>query len=415
MKTVEIMAPVGNWECLQAAIQGGCNAVYFGVEQLNMRARATNNFILEDLKEIGEKCKQAKIKSYLTVNTILYDHDIQLMKKIVDAAKEADITSIIISDVAALQYCKEKGVSCHISTQANITNIETVKFYALFADVMVLARELTLQQVGSIVKEIEKENIRGPSGELVCIEIFAHGALCVAVSGKCYMSLHTYNSSANRGACLQNCRRSYIVTDKETGEELEIDNEFIMSPKDLCTIDFLDKVLDTGVTVLKLEGRARAPEYVYTVTKCYREAADAVLTNTYTPERIMKWKEALSTVYNRGFWEGYYLGKKLGEWSGVYGSQATKTKIYKGSVTNWYAQPQVAAVDLDAGDLVVGDEILITGPTTGVIQTRVDSLFQEEKASMIGKQNSIISFPLSQKIRPKDKVYVLKAKEEGKQ
>ncbi len=415
MKTVEIMSPVGNWECLQAAIQAGCNSVYFGVEQLNMRARSTNNFTVDDLKEIASHCKKANIKSYLTVNTILYDHDMHLMKKIIDTAKESGITAIIISDLAALQYCKEKGVISHISTQANITNLETVKFFSLFADVMVLARELTLQQVASIVKGIEDENICGPSGQLIRIEIFAHGALCVAVSGKCYMSLHTYNSSANRGACLQNCRRSYIVTDKETGEELEIDNEFIMSPKDLCTIDFLDKVLDSGVTVLKLEGRARPPEYVYTVTKCYREAADAVIKKEYTTEKIKKWKEELGTVYNRGFWEGYYLGKKLGEWSGVYGSKATKTKIYKGSVVNWYAQQKVAAVFLDAGDIIVGDEILITGETTGVIQTRVESLYQNEKTSVIGKQNNIISFPIEHKVRAKDKVYVLKNKEDIKE
>ncbi|MDP3728758.1 MAG: peptidase U32 family protein [bacterium] len=415
MRNIEIMSPAGNWESLQAAIQAGCNSIYFGVEQLNMRARSTNNFTIDDLKKICSHCKEAKIKSYLTLNTILYDHDMQLMKKIIDAAKEAGITAIIISDLAALQYCKEKGITCHISTQANISNIETIKFFSLFADVMVLARELTLQQVASIVKGIEEENICGPSGQHVRIEIFAHGALCVAVSGKCYMSLHTYNSSANRGACLQNCRRSYIVTDKETGEELEIDNEYIMSPKDLCTIDFLDKVLATGVNVLKIEGRARPPEYVYTVTKCYREASDAVLKGEYTPEKIKKWKEELSTVFNRGLWEGYYLGKKLGEWSGAYGSKATKTKIYKGSVINWYAQPKVAAVYLDAGDLVVGDEILITGVTTGVIQTTVNGIFQDEKAAIVGKQNNIVTFPIEQKVRVKDKVYVLKSKEDVKE
>ncbi len=406
--SVEVMAPVGSWEALHAALQAGCDSIYFGIEQLNMRARAANNMTIDDLNKISKICRQNTVKTYLTVNTILYDHDIFLMKKIIKAAKDAGITAIIASDVAAMQYCKDIGICCHISTQANVTNIETVKFYAQFADVIVTARELTLKQVAYIVKKIQEQNIKGQNGELIRIEIFAHGALCVAVSGKCYMSLHTYNASANRGACLQNCRRDYIVTDKETGEELIIENEYIMSPKDLCTIDFLDKIIATGVRVLKLEGRGRSPDYVYTVTKCYREAVEAIEAGTYTLKKIEAWKEQLSTVFNRGFWDGYYLGRKLGKWSNVYGSQATKIKNYKGKINNWFGKAGAAEIHLEAGDINAGDELLITGTTTGIIYATADSIFVDDKQVINGKKGQDITVQLPQKVRRNDKVYVLK-------
>ncbi len=327
-RSIELMAPAGSYESLMAAIKAGCNSVYFGVEQLNMRARSSNNFTLEDLKKIATIGKENNIRTYLTLNTILYDHDINLMKSIVDAAKESGITAIIASDHAVMNYAKKVGVEIHISTQSNVTNIDTVEFYANFADVIVMSRELSLKQVGDITREIKRRAITGPSGNLVDIEIFALGALCMAVSGKCYLSLHSHFASANRGACIQNCRRSYIVTDKEEGIELEVDNEYIMSAKDLCTIDFLDKILEAGVKVLKIEGRGRSADYVYTVTKCYNEAIEAYLNNEYTIEKIEDWKTRLSTVYNRGFWDGYYLGRKMGEWSNEYGSMATQKKIY---------------------------------------------------------------------------------------
>lgn len=304
---IEVMAPAGNWESMMAGIKAGANSVYFGVEQLNMRARQTNNFLVDDLPEVARICKEHNVKSYITLNTIIYDHDISLMRRIIDSAKAAGITAVIASDLSVMNYCKKVGMELHISTQSNITNIETVELYSNYADVVVMARELTLKQVGDIVKSIQRNNITGPSGKLVEVEIFAHGALCMAVSGKCYLSLHSHNASANRGACIQNCRREYIVTDKEDGVELAIDNEFIMSAKDLCTIDFLDKVIEAGVKVLKIEGRGRAADYVYTTVKCYREAVDAIEKGEYTQEKIAEWKEKLTTVYNRGFWDGYYL------------------------------------------------------------------------------------------------------------
>ena len=325
-RSIELMSPAGSYEALMAAIQAGCNSVYFGVEQLNMRARSSNNFTLEDLKKIAEIGKENNVKTYLTLNTILYDHDITLMKSIVNAAKENGVSAIIASDHAVMNYAKKIGMEIHISTQANVSNIDTVEFYANFADVVVLARELSLMQVADISREIKRRNITGPSGKLIELEIFAHGALCMAVSGKCYLSLHSHFASANRGACIQNCRRSYVVTDKEDGMEFEIDNEFIMSAKDLCTIDFIDKILDAGVSVLKLEGRGRSVDYVHTVTKCYTEAIDAYIDGTYSQDKVKDWKEKLATVFNRGFWDGYYLGRKMGEWCDEKGSKSSKKK-----------------------------------------------------------------------------------------
>jgi len=404
---IELMAPVGTYEALSAAIQAGADSVYFGVEQLNMRAKSTNNFTTDDLQNIVKICNENKIKSYLVVNTIIYDHDIRLMKQLVDIAKASGVTAIIASDQAVINYAFSQGVELHISTQVNVSNIETLKFYAHFADVMVLARELSLKQVAKITEAIEKEQITGPSGKLIRIEIFAHGALCMAISGKCYLSLHEQNSSANRGACLQTCRKSYIVTEKETGYELEIDNEYIMSPKDLSTIGFVDKILKAGVKVLKIEGRARPPEYVKTVTECYNEAIHSVLDGTYNKEKINGWEERLATVFNRGFWDGYYLGRKLGEWSKDYGSKATKTKEYLGKGTNYFSKLKVAEFQLQAGNLKVGDEILITGPTTGVIQTKVKEIRVDLKNTEEAHKGQTISVPIPEKVRRADKLYKL--------
>ncbi len=406
-KEVELMAPVGSYESLMAAIQAGADSVYFGVEQLNMRAKSTNNFTTDDLQKIVKICTDHGIKSYLVVNTIIYDHDIRLMKQLVDIAKASGVTAIIASDQAVINYAFTQGVELHISTQVNVSNIETLKFYAHFADVMVLARELSLKQVAKITEAIEKEQIKGPSGKLIRIEIFAHGALCMAISGKCYLSLHEQNSSANRGACLQTCRKSYIVTEKETGYELEIDNEYIMSPKDLSTIGFVDKILNAGVKVLKIEGRARPAEYVKTVTECYNEAINSVIEGTYTKNKIKNWEERLATVFNRGFWDGYYLGRKLGEWSKDYGSKATKTKEYLGKGTNYFSKLKVAEFQLQAGNLKVGDEILITGPTTGVIQTTVKEIRVDLKNTDEAHKGQTISVPVDEKVRRADKLYKL--------
>lgn len=370
-----------------------------------MRARASNNFTLEDLKEIAEVCNKEGVRTYITLNTIIYDHDLNLMKRIVDTAKESGITAIIASDQAVIGYAASIKMEVHISTQSNVTNIETVRFFSHFADVVVLSRELSLLQVKEITKIIEKEQICGPSGNLVEIEIFAHGALCVAVSGKCYMSLHTNNSSANRGACIQNCRRTYTVTDKESGEQLEIDNEFIMSPKDLCTIGFIDQVIDSGVTVLKLEGRGRAPEYVKTVTECYRQAADAYLAGTYTKELVEELMGRLETVYNRGFWDGYYLGQKLGEWAGVHGSKATKKKVFLGKAIKYYPKIQVAEFQMDALQLKEGESILITGKTTGVIETEMGKMRVDNNDVSEVNKGDRITFELSDVVRPGDKLY----------
>ncbi|MCX6187712.1 MAG: U32 family peptidase [Bacteroidetes bacterium] len=348
---IEIMAPAGSWEAMMAAINAGADSVYFGIEQLNMRARSTNNFYLDDLKKIAQTCSDHQVKSYLTLNTIIYDHDLNLMRNIVDEAKRSGITAIIASDLAVLSYGRKQKMPVHISTQTNITNIETIEFFADYADVMVMSRELTLQQVSAITREIKRRNIIGPSGELVRIEIFGHGALCMAVSGKCYLSLHTHNASANRGACIQNCRRSYVVTDKEEGYELEIDNEYIMSAKDLCTIDFMDKIIGAGIHVLKIEGRGRSADYVHKTTKCYREAADAIAEGTYTTEKINGWIKELETVFNLGFCDGYYLGKKLGEWSSVYGSAVTIKKIYIGKGIKYFDKIGVAEFLLESHKL----------------------------------------------------------------
>ena len=402
---MELMAPAGSFEALQAAIQSGADSVYFGVEQLNMRAKASINFTVDDLAEIGRRCKEAGIRSYLTLNTIIYDHDLKIIKTLTNKAKEAGITAIIASDQAVINYANSVGMEIHISTQLNVTNIETVKFYSHFADVMVLSRELSLRQVKSITDAIKKEKITGPSGNLIQIEIFGHGALCMAVSGKCYLSLHTHNSSANRGACIQNCRRTYTVIDKEEGYELEIDNEYIMSPKDLCTIDFLDQVMATGISVLKIEGRGRAPEYVYTTVKCYREAIDALQNGTYNDEMVDKWMEELSSVYNRGFWSGYYLGQKMGEWSKQHGSQATKKKVYLGKGLHYFPKPKVGHFKMEALDLKIGDRILITGPTTGIIEVDVNTLMVGSKEVESTKKGEEFTMPIDRIIRPSDKFY----------
>lgn len=405
MKNIELMAPAGSFESMMAAIKAGCNSVYFGVEQLNMRARAANNFVLSDLQKIGQIGKEHNIKTYLTLNTVLYDHDIKLMKMIVDEVKKNNISAIIAADHAAINYAYRQGVEVHISTQANVTNLETIEFYSTFADVMVLSRELTLKQVNDICNKIKRNNITGPSGRLVEIEIFAHGALCMAVSGKCYLSLHSHNASANRGACIQNCRRSYVVTDKDEGTELEIDNEYIMSAKDLMTIDFIDKVLDAGVSVLKIEGRGRAADYVYTATKCYREAIDSYLEGTYTPEKIEDWRNRLATVYNRGFWDGYYMGKKLGEWSEVYGSKATTKKIYIGKGVKYFTKSEIAEFLVESHSLEKGDKILITGPTTGYIESTVEEIrVADAVVGQVSKGDSF-SIKLPEKVRPSDKLY----------
>jgi len=404
-KEIEIMAPVGSYESLAAAIKAGADSVYFGIEQLNMRAKSSNNFTLDDLKKIVAICNENNIKSYLTLNTIVYDHDVTLMKNVIDTAKASGISAVIASDQAVLNYAFSQKIEIHASTQLNISNIETVKFYAHFVDVVVLARELSLKQVKAISQQIEKEQIKGPSGKLMQVEIFAHGALCMAVSGKCYLSLHEQNSSANRGACLQTCRKSYIVTEKETGYELEIDNEYIMSPKDLCTIGFVDKILDAGVKVFKIEGRARPAEYVYKTVQAYSQAVEAVLEGTYTLEKIKAWEEDLATVFNRGFWDGYYLGRKMGEWSKEYGSKATKTKQYVAKATNYFKKINIAEFTLEAGTLSVGDEILITGPTTGVIQTTISEIRINLEPAQTAKKGDVISIPIPEMVRRADKLY----------
>ncbi len=399
------MAPVGSWESLAAAIQGGAGSVYFGVEKLNMRSRSSNNFTLDDLKKIVETAQKHGLKTYLTVNIIVFDNELDKLHEVIDAAKAAGITAIIASDIAAIAYARTIGVEVHISTQVNITNIEAVRFYAQFADVVVLAREMNLGRVWEISKQIKEQNITGPAGKLIQLEMFVHGALCMAVSGKCYLSLHEMSSSANRGSCMQTCRRAYTVTDKETGAELEVDNEYIMSPKDLKTIHFLNKVLDAGVSVLKIEGRARSPEYVKTVVECYREAVDAYFDSSFTEEKIAVWDERLQTVFNRGFWDGYYLGQRLGEWSSNYGSVATKRKLYLGKGMNYFAKLGVAEFKMETGKLQVGDHILITGPTTGVVEAEVEEIRVNLKPVEETKQGERFSIKLNQTIRRSDKLY----------
>mgnify|MGYP001268902746 FL=1 len=407
LEDFEIMAPVGSRESLAAAIQAGANSIYFGIENLNMRARSANTFTIEDLKEIAETCDQHQMQSYLTVNTIIYDNDISLMKQIVDAAKAANISAIIASDVAVMSYAKEIGQEVHLSTQLNITNVESLKFYANFADVVVLARELNLDQVAEIYEQIVEQNICGPSGKLLRIEMFCHGALCMAVSGKCYLSLHEMGHSANRGACMQICRRAYTVTDKDTGIELDVENEYIMSPKDLKTIHFINKMMDAGVRVFKIEGRARGAEYVRTVVECYKEAIASVIEGSFTDEKIELWNERLKTVFNRGFWDGYYLGQRLGEWSKNYGSEATERKIYVGKGVKYFSNIEVAEFKVEAAELKEGDKLLITGPTTGAVFATLDEPRVDLMPVSAVKKGESFSLKIKDKIRPNDKLFKL--------
>lgn len=402
---IELMAPAGNFESLQAALDNGADSIYFGVEQLNMRARATINFTMEDLKEIAKRCNAKNVRTYLTLNTIIYDHDISVVKTLLNKAKEAGITAVIASDQAVIASARAIGMEVHISTQLNVTNVETVKFYSLFADTIVLSRELSLRQVKKITEQIEKEEIKGPSGNLVEIEIFGHGALCMAVSGKCYLSLHSHNSSANRGACKQNCRKKYTVIDQESGFEIEIDNEYMMSPKDLCTLDFLDQVIDSGIKVLKLEGRGRAPEYVAMVTKTYRDAIDSYYNGTFTKEKIDRWMEDLSTVYNRGFWSGYYLGQKLGEWSSNPGSNATQKKVYVGKGVHFFPKTNIAEFKIEAYDIKMGDKIMITGPTTGVQELIIEEMMVNDLKLEKASKGDSCTLKLPFRVRNSDKLY----------
>lgn len=404
---IEIMSPVGSYEALMAAIQAGAGSVYFGVEQLNMRAKSSNNFSLDDLRKITKIAGGHQVKTYLSVNTVIYNHEIELMRQIVDAAKANHVSAVIATDISVIQYARSIGMEVHISTQLNITNIGAVRYFAQFADVMVLARELSLKQIAEINRQIEEENICGPSGDLVKTEVFVHGALCMAISGKCYLSLHEQNYSANRGVCLQTCRKAYTVTEKESGYELEVDNEYIMSPKDLCTIGFVDKLIAAGIRVWKIEGRARPPEYVKTVTQCYREALEACRNGNYSPEEIEQWKSRLATVFNRGFWDGYYLGRNLGEWNELYGSRATKRKMYVGKVMNYFSKIGVGEFLLEAGEINIGDEALIIGPTTGVVEITVNEIRKDLKNTQKGTKGDTISIPVPQKIRRSDKLYRL--------
>lgn len=409
------MAPVGSYESLMAAIQGGANSIYFGIEGLNMRSRSSNNFTTEDLHKIVAICKENGIKSYLTVNTVIYGEDLSLMRTIIDAAKEAEVSAIIASDVAPMSYARSIGVEVHLSTQLNISNVEALKFYALFADVVVLARELNLEQVSEIFKQIQEQQIKGPNGQLIRIEMFAHGALCMAVSGKCYLSLHEMNASANRGACMQICRRGYTVKDKESNIELDIDNQYIMSPKDLKTIHFMNKMMDAGVRVFKIEGRARGPEYVRSVTSCYKEAVVAYCNGTYTDEKIEAWDERLRSVFNRGFWDGYYLGQRLGEWSSKYGSGSTKRKVYVAKGIKYFSSLGVAEFEMESGSLKVGDEILITGPTTGAVMQTIDEIRVELSPVLETVKGERFSFKVGEKVRPSDRLYKMVPVEQKKE
>ncbi|MBQ6767675.1 MAG: U32 family peptidase [Prevotella sp.] len=412
IKDFEVMAPVGSRESLAAAIQAGADSVYFGVEQLNMRSHSANHFTIDDLREIAQECDRHGIKSYLTVNTIIYGEDIPLMHQIIDAAHEAGISAVIASDVAVMMYCNEavgqqRRMEVHLSTQLNISNIEALKFYAQFADVVVLARELKMEQVTEIYRQIVEQHICGPSGQLIRIEMFCHGALCMAVSGKCYLSLHNMNRSANRGECVQICRRSYTVTDNETGNELEIDNKYIMSPKDLKTVRFIDKMMQAGVRVFKIEGRARGPEYVYNVVRCYKEAIAAVLDGTFTDNRKDEWDRQLATVFNRGFWDGYYQGQTLGEWNDVYGSRATERKVYIGPAVKYFSKLGVAEFSVDANTFKVGDKLLITGPTTGVLYVTADEIHDDNGPVAEARQGTRVAVKVPEKVRTSDKLFKL--------
>lgn len=403
----EIMAPVGSRESLQAALQAGADSIYFGIEKLNMRAHSASTFTIDDLREIAATCGERGVKTYLTVNTIIYDDDIELMHQIIDAAKEAGISAVIASDVAVMTYCQKVGQEVHLSTQLNISNIEALKFYSQFADVVVLARELNMEQVAKIHEQAEQMNICGPSGKKIRIEMFCHGALCMAISGKCYLSLDNASRSANRGECMQLCRRSYIVTDKETGTELEIDNKYIMSPKDLKTVRFIDRMMKAGVRVFKIEGRARGPEYVYTVVKCYKEAIQSVLDGTFTEEKKDEWDKRLATVFNRGFWDGYYQGQRLGEWNKNYGSNATERKVYVGKGVKYFSKLGVAEFTCEACEFSVGDKMLITGPTTGVMYVTVEEIHDDTHAVETAQKGTRVSFKVPDKVRPSDKLFKL--------
>ena len=414
-KDFEIMAPVGSRESLAAAINAGADSIYFGIENLNMRARSANTFTIDDLREIAATCDEHGIKSYLTINTIIYDEDITLMRTIVDAAYEAGISAVIAADVAVMDYCNRIGQEVHLSTQLNISNAEALKFYARFADVVVLARELNLKQVANIYKTIQDEQIRGPKGELIRIEMFCHGALCMAVSGKCYLSLHEFGASANRGACMQVCRRgykveetNYLLSDQESSIELEVDNKYVMSPKDLKTIRFMDEMMEAGVRVFKIEGRARGPEYVKTVVECYREAIDSYLDGTLTEEKKDEWDNRLRTVFNRGFWNGYYLGQRLGEWTRHYGSNATERKVYAGKGIRYYSNIGVAEFLIEAAELHVGDKLLITGHTTGAMYVTLDEARVDLKPVDTVKKGTHVSFKVPDRIRPNDKLYIMR-------
>ncbi|MBL7701791.1 MAG: U32 family peptidase [Ferruginibacter sp.] len=404
-KPIELLAPAGSFDSLQAAINAGANAIYFGVEQLNMRTRSAGTFSIDDIKEVSSICKANNIRSYITLNTVMYEHDMQLLKSILKEIKKRGIDAVIAADFSVIHYCIELGVPLHISTQANVSNIESVIFFSKFADVIVLARELTLNQVKSICAEIKRKKIKGPSGEPVKIEIFIHGALCMAVSGKCYLSLHTQNASANRGACVQNCRRSYTVKDTESGEELAIENEYIMSPKDLCCIDILDQVIASGVDVLKIEGRTKGADYVQVVTQCYKEAIQAVHDKNFSQQKVTAWKTEMSKVYNRGFWEGYYLGRTLGEWTDKPGSIATEKKIYVGKGTKYYPKIAVGEFIIEAGSLKKGDTLMITGPKCGMIKEKINKLVVNGVENAEAFKGDLITLPVATKVTASDKLY----------
>ena len=405
-KDFEIMAPVGSWESLAAALSAGADAVYFGIEGLNMRSRSSANFTMDDMDNIVAECNRHGVKSYLTVNTVVYDSDISLLHNIIDRAKQAGISAIISADMAAILYARQIGQEVHISTQVNVANADAVRFYSQFADVMVLARELNMEQVKGITDQIRDEDIKGPNGEPVRIEMFCHGALCMAVSGKCYMSLHQMNSSANRGACNQICRRAYVVTDKDTGQELEVDNQYIMSPKDLKTIHFLNKMVDAGVRVFKIEGRARGPEYVKEVVECYNQALQAICDGTYDEEKIAQWDERLAKVFNRGFWDGYYLGQRLGEWSSKYGPSSSRVKVYAAKAIRYFSKIGVAEFKLESSELAVGDEVVITGPTTGALIFKVDEIRVDLQAVEKAVKGDRFSIPVPERVRPNDRLYI---------
>ena len=402
---VELLAPAGSFDSLQAAINAGADAIYFGVEQLNMRTRSSQSFHISDIKTVSAICKKEGLKAYITLNTVMYEYDMQLLKTVLKEVKKHKIDAVIAADFAVIDYCSQMEIPLHISTQANISNVESVKFFSRYADVMVLARELTLKQVADISNEIVRKKIKGPSGKLVKLEMFVHGALCMAISGKCYMSLHTQHAAANRGACVQNCRRPYIVTDKETGEQLEIDNEYIMSPKDLCTIDILDQLIESGVDVLKIEGRTKGADYVQVVTSCYRAALNAVLDGTYTLEKANSWKKEMETVYNRGFWEGYYLGRKLGEWTPQPGSAATEKKIYIGKGSKYYPKIAIGEFILESGSLKIGDTMMVTGPKCGMVKVTISTLMVNGEPAIEAVKGDKITLKFETKVTPSDKLY----------